>query len=1206
MNFLTTGRCLCGLLFIVARAVRVDEEDDALLQGTPGQGPEYGLEDSSLAEAAAAFQQETASRSPQQRRSAAGQGLQAFAQPAEAEASKDVAARAIEEMRGIGADFLGGLQAEGVGDADGLLEAGRSQSSPHQADGISTSAAPQQQQQQQQQQQAAPKEATAAAAVVQAHADGLQEKLDAHHQLMDVQDRLRAEKTQVLMKKAMVGSVAPGGRAECPADTGVSCLQAECPAALLNATCEAGTCLCAPGLCAIGGKCQALPSEADEVANFTKKLDSIRNISAPTDEIAEAQLAAAVEGNASARAKYAKTLQDLRKHSKDPNAHLDELQNSSDNFSQQLNLGVGDLDIPTAQELATELTAQNAVTKRRTTTKEMPQSTSSTSAGPLLVVNGAAATPPVTTAQPSTQATESPAEGAKEDKPTDAPGQAPGPSNATADAPPASEAAKATETPPTQPPPAQAAAQPCNATASEPAKASGGSPTTEAPAVGNAVPAAAEPTEAKAHKVEGAKPKIAESADTAEAPAARKISMMYHRNLARPSDCSGWAPTEGRFAGQGSHCATWGWQAYWCYVREDYKGRKTTSMDYPHKFFAYCDPGEVPLENQTEGTQIAETGEPDELSSSEGEATKPCRRKKLKRLASYVALVLGLIILVLFLRIVVCGSSSPQALSERGRELTALEASYYELMKDMQDQVKFVTEMHVDWLQHYFNQLRQDFVDICRRINANPSRLGDKSADAELASAFGGLTKAWLGSFRECTLDPAGKPLDVVSDMEINFCGSLTSITKLVIERLSKVEVVFIKIQQDMDFRQQSVWQVARDLDASKRERSAELSKVEDCRSCNLCSWVSFCGLSSGYRPLPRSGVFFPLDLNFCYVMRLNVWNCRHLALLVTFVFVHLLAVVHVLLRTHGGLILALLDVAMMWAILLRWEGYETGGRLRATSAVVGRQVAAVKAQKQEVVEVGKLVERPARIWLYRARPKLDVVMAMLRKVSTTSWSSSRSCKDFMEKCLAALERLQEGFGSVREFDQLPHDAQKVCLIQAEKAIAYIEEMNVEQCDKEDLARRLHIPRVLDVRLLECKDLVGAGDEECVVYVRFRSRAEQSWIKSNAVESRGGTASWEGEKGSCQLRFLMRTEEDLLEADVVQEGGGEDLLLGSVDFRQPSEGPWQKITRSLEDTQGGRLTLELCVGSGVRHLATMAQPVGKATMAPAAAGAPEA
>merc|ERR1719310_473336 len=169
--------------------------------------------------------------------------------------------------------------------------------------------------------------------------------------------------------------------------------------------------------------------------------------------------------------------------------------------------------------------------------------------------------------------------------------------------------------------------------------------------------------------------------------------------------------------------------------------------------------------------------------------------------------------------------------------------------------------------------------------------------------------------------------------------------------------------------------------------------------------------------------------------------------------------------------------------------------------------------------------------------------MAVLKKVSTAKWSSSQECKNFIDVMLTGYAKVDEGFGTVRQFDYLVLDAQKA----------------------------------------------GQADGG-TAYVRFRTRDDGEWLKSSTSWNNGSVTTWHSEKSPCQMRFLLRGNEVALDADIMDtDAYGADMFLGSARFllseiTERGEGKWQTVRKQLIDGKGGSLSLELCLGTGVSHL----------------------
>jgi len=578
-----------------------------------------------------------------------------------------------------------------------------------------------------------------------------------------------------------------------------------------------------------------------------------------------------------------------------------------------------------------------------------------------------------------------------------------------------------------------------------------------------------------------------------------------------------------------------------------------------------------------------------------------------RKMASFLGLILLLAVTIMFFCFIVFGDTNAEALEDKADELKELEWSYMVIMKDMEKKVQALCDMQVDWSQHMFNAKKNDFVEFLLRLQANPERFGGCGDD--ILEPMRNLVKAWLALFRECSMDPVTNPCRPVEDYEIDYCTSVKALCNFVSQKLEPFEVEFVDLPKASGNRRGSVWQVDQELQNKKEIRQEFMDRAKKARELGLCSWVNFAELNPLYLTHTierhqnsrknRGCCSFPKEFSIGHkqykAVRINFLTCKHLMLFILFVKLHLLAFYLLLIRGHVGFLVMVISCALMWVIMWKFEVFDLAAKIRIMALEIHAQKDEMLAKGKEIEGLIGRIDRPSQIWIHRTRPALDVMSGLCRKISVTKWADSVTLKDFIDTALAGSEELRKGLGSTAEFSVVSDDLMKCVRLQLETTANFISQ-NTARDIKGELVERMMIPRLLVVRVLNCKDLPkGTWVDNYDPYVRLRCREDAKWLQTDA-RANNPNPKWHTSTSNCEFRFLLNGPETQLFVEVMDENTvGSDTFIGSVQIglSELEGGGWKTFTKVLPDAWQGSVSLECMLATDMASLVQLfPEPAG--------------
>jgi len=565
-----------------------------------------------------------------------------------------------------------------------------------------------------------------------------------------------------------------------------------------------------------------------------------------------------------------------------------------------------------------------------------------------------------------------------------------------------------------------------------------------------------------------------------------------------------------------------------------------------------------------------------------------------KKNYSYVCLTMMLLVITLYICFITCGDANAAALEEKGNELKQLEFSYIQLMTDMEGKVKKLVDMQVDWSQHVFETKKNDFVEFATRLKNNPERYGNEAA--ELVEPFKAFVKAWLDIFKEASMEPIDNPLVPITAAEIDACSSINAVAEVIINKLDALEIEFVDLPKEAGNKRGSVWQVDLDLESGKAQRKAFLERTQKARDMCMCSWANLLERNPLYLgvtiekyhgPMGKSKFLFPLEVNVCRVGRIVFLTVKHFFLFVLFIVCHWVMVISLIMRADVAFVCMVFATMLMWIIMWRFEVFDLVGSLKVLAISIRSQKDAMLQKGKEIQAISEKIEMPSQIWIYRTRPKLDILSGLCRKIGSSKWPDAGNLKEFLDAVNEGLEGLTKSCGSLLEFCLLGEEAMALVRQQAEAASDVITKQLAAEIQPQ-LQTLLRIPRLLVVRVIGCKDLPkGSWADDYDPYVRIRTKKDGRWLQTLAIPNEQNP-SWHSSEKPCEFRFLLSGPETDLQAEVMDENSvASDTFIGSAGFplsEFSENGQWQTQTKALQESTG-EVTVECFLATDLENLA---------------------
>lgn len=149
-----------------------------------------------------------------------------------------------------------------------------------------------------------------------------------------------------------------------------------------------------------------------------------------------------------------------------------------------------------------------------------------------------------------------------------------------------------------------------------------------------------------------------------------------------------------------------------------------------------------------------------------------------------------------------------EVLQRKQKELQAarraVDQRYKDMIQDMEGFLSKAMESQVVLAERGFESHRRDFHRFLQKYIQHLTEAGS-TAGAQLASdaaallVFQSFVKRWLGYFSECSIDPVNRPLEVITQFQLEQCKNLVEVATVVAENLDATEVQFVTSQREKD-----------------------------------------------------------------------------------------------------------------------------------------------------------------------------------------------------------------------------------------------------------------------------------------------------------------------------------------------------------------------------------------------------------------------
>eukprot|EP00927_Polykrikos_kofoidii_P069334 TRINITY_DN6476_c0_g1_i2.p1 TRINITY_DN6476_c0_g1~~TRINITY_DN6476_c0_g1_i2.p1 ORF type:complete len:926 (+),score=156.71 TRINITY_DN6476_c0_g1_i2:108-2885(+) len=599
-------------------------------------------------------------------------------------------------------------------------------------------------------------------------------------------------------------------------------------------------------------------------------------------------------------------------------------------------------------------------------------------------------------------------------------------------------------------------------------------------------------------------------------------------------------------------------------------------------------------------------------SDSETNNDPDARDRFLRRLLSYIMLCWLIAITAICVYLFLClGVETDEEVTRSAEQLQQLERAYDEVMQGMNTIIGELCHKEVDWSQACFNDAKDDFADFCGRIKDGPERLGGEKADKELVSHFRLFVQAWLEIFAECSLDPATEPLKPFARGDFARCQSLRSVCDVVVKTLRPLKVHFAELPTDTkektgatmqrSYSTESAFMVQTKVQEGKASRSAYIAKaINDPRDHCFCTWLTCCGLNNFYRTskmiierMRKDAIekyqrkrerkqWCPREFN-CFrtgLIRINFLTCGHFLFFLAWILTHILTVFVYMLSAHVAMVMGTISAILMWIILWRIEHFDITVHLKLMKLEMQGQKDLIKSKFAALETVRDKIDLPAKIWVHRTRPMLDLMKGLCRKLSDSKWSNVTATQDFLAVVIQGLDLMSKGVGSVKAFSELSDEAMTICRRQTEKAVNFVAKSHAKEVASH-LVPLLAVPSLVKIRVIRCVDLpkgsLFAFAYDPYVRLRIKKVTPSDWLRTPPRPNEQSPA-WHSEETPFEYVFMVVGHNPVLEVEVMDANTmGQDTYVGRVLFdisNLKASNQWKRVKRKLEDCSEGEVELD--------------------------------
>jgi len=277
----------------------------------------------------------------------------------------------------------------------------------------------------------------------------------------------------------------------------------------------------------------------------------------------------------------------------------------------------------------------------------------------------------------------------------------------------------------------------------------------------------------------------------------------------------------------------------------------------------------------------------------------------------------------------------------------------------------------------------------------------------------------------------------------------------------------------------------------------------------------------------------------------------------------------------------------LLMFLVIRFEKFDVLAQMEKSQNMMQDQKDMMIHKGKKLDEMYAKVQDPANVWIYRTRPKLDVLCGLCKKFTGNKWPDVAASSEFLDTCLLAIEELNKGYGPLDLWQKksgngfqepiLGMHAMKLLRHMTDKAAKFIKGSSVRDV-KAQLVDMLQVPKLLVVRVRCCRDLPkGTLLDDYDPYVRLRAKADSKWLKTEAFENEQNP-NWTDSR--AEFRFMLRTlDTTVLEVEVMDENDiGSDTYIGGTTFpfnEMDCNGRWKILSKTLPDAEQGEVEIEV-------------------------------
>jgi len=314
-------------------------------------------------------------------------------------------------------------------------------------------------------------------------------------------------------------------------------------------------------------------------------------------------------------------------------------------------------------------------------------------------------------------------------------------------------------------------------------------------------------------------------------------------------------------------------------------------------------------------------------------------------------------------------------------------SSYNDLLSDMDGLLTNATESASGLAERSFESKRRDFQRFLERAKSRFSQV--YSGDLEMLRQFRRFCVNWLNVFKECSIDPVGRPTEVVDPEELENQTTIVEVADLCLERLRVTEVRFISAQRDKDknmidhnqrdFKRHRAQQGAKKLaiTAGGEEEPPKLETGASTPQPSRTSWLR-CGSGGQCK---CSG--YPSECTFLCgsVVCLSQQHTTIMFLFFVGGLVIALDIFNAMSAQATGinpfdvvaLVCAILAEICVVVVLINFEDLDTVQKLEREVQELEAQNKAVSEQREKMKEFWASAQNLTELWLYRTVPRLDL-----------------------------------------------------------------------------------------------------------------------------------------------------------------------------------------------------------------------------------------